>query len=83
MNKLGLGTAKLIPLALLLTTSLGIPCSAARMMIVPGEQAQQQTAKLTQDIHWFKNLNAAQSEARKEGKMVFWMHMLGQIDGTT
>jgi hypothetical protein len=39
--------------------------------------------KLTSDIKWQTKLNLAEDEAQKENKLVFWMHMLGKIDGAT
>jgi hypothetical protein len=38
---------------------------------------------LTSDIDWYKNLNKAEDEAQKSGKLIFWLHILGKIDGAT
>ena len=82
-------TARVLP-AFLLAASLGAvgttsvnTASAAGPRIVPGEQAHEQTHKLTSEIHWYTNVNSAEAEARRENKLVFWMHMLGTLDGTT
>lgn len=83
MNKLSAATASLLPALLLCTTVFSTPVTAAKPMLVPGEQAQSQTAKLTGEIQWHKDLSSAQAAARTQGKMIFWMHMLGDLDGTT
>lgn len=85
MKNLVAATVKVVPLiALLLTTALQAPADAARAMgLVPGNEAAQRATKLTSEIHWYKDLSQAESEARRSGKMIFWMHMLGQMDGAT
>ena len=38
---------------------------------------------LTSELVWYKSLARARSEAERSGKPIFWVHMLGQIDGNT
>ncbi|MCI0342838.1 MAG: hypothetical protein L0216_17130 [Planctomycetales bacterium] len=38
---------------------------------------------LTTRIRWETSLEAALARGRREGKPVFWMNMLGRLDGTT
>ena len=51
--------------------------------VIPGDQAQRNTSRLVKQIHWTQSLAEAQTQARKEGKLVFWMHMLGSMEGST
>ncbi len=83
MNKLRAVTAAFLPVFALCTTLLTVPSAEARRMMVPGEEAQSRTTMLSQEIRWHKDLSAAQTQARRQGKLIFWMHMLGQIDGVT
>lgn len=32
---------------------------------------------------WYTNLDEAREAALKSGRLIFWMHMLGTIDGAT
>jgi hypothetical protein len=50
---------------------------------LPGEVAQRQVAKLTSSIQWYENLSQAEQQARRQGKMVLWIQMLGRMDGAT
>jgi len=67
----------------------GLICLAAASQclagpkVLTGNVTQQRVSQLTNEIHWFKNLSEAKSAAYQQGKMVFWVHMLGQIDGAT
>ena len=69
--------------ALLLATSVYVqPCLSARPVLT-GEVCDVRVHQLTSQIQWLDNLHKAESEAQKSGKLVFWMHMLGHIDGAT
>jgi hypothetical protein len=48
-----------------------------------GPDVKKDVALLTTAISWKTSLDDAKSLARKEGKMVFWMHMLGDLNGAT
>ena len=48
-----------------------------------GNDVKKDVAALTTKISWLTSLDAAKELARKEGKMVFWMHMLGDLTGAT
>jgi hypothetical protein len=43
---------------------------------------EKQIARLTQQVHWHSSLDAAMEQARKENKPIFWLHALGDLDGT-
>lgn len=51
--------------------------------VLQGAVCSQRIHQLTNDIDWHKSLSKAQEDARREGKLVFWVHMLGKIDGAT
>ena len=48
-----------------------------------GNDVKKDVATLTTKISWQTSLDAAKELARKEGKMIFWMHMLGDMNGAT
>lgn len=51
--------------------------------LVSGQEQWENVNTLTSQIQWFRDLNQAEQAARQKGKMVFYMHMLGKIDGAT
>jgi hypothetical protein len=59
------------------------PVAADTVNVVPAEEARREAHVVNKGITWHTSLAEAQSEARKQGKLVFWMHMLGTIDGAT
>jgi hypothetical protein len=69
-------------IACLLTLSLYQPV-LARPRIVAGDQAAERTQALTQQINWLTDFRQAQSQAHSQGKMIFWVQMLGQMSGST
>jgi hypothetical protein len=48
-----------------------------------GPDVKKDVALLTTAISWKTSLDDAKALARKEGKMVFWMHMLGDLTGAS
>jgi hypothetical protein len=69
---------------LLLAASFGLlslPTNAEP--VLEGTVCSERVHELTSDIHWYNNLNEAEAQAKEQGKLVFWMHMLGKIDGAT
>jgi hypothetical protein len=60
-----------------------IPASAKGPQIVPGTEASSRVNELTKDISWSHNLGQAEATAKKQGKMIFWVQMLGDISGAT
>jgi hypothetical protein len=70
----------LLGLTVTLTMSL-TPANAEK--VLQGEVCSARVHALTTAIDWQKNLDDAEEIARKENKLIFWMHMLGKIDGAT
>jgi len=50
---------------------------------VGGDEANKNNSKLVKEIHWYQNLDEAQAVAKKQHKLIFWIHMLGKLDGCT
>ena len=62
--------------------SLSIPAANAEK-VLEGQVCSARVHALTSEIDWYKNLNKAEEAAQQQGKLVFWVHMLGKIDGAT
>lgn len=69
--------------ALVFTTSVFSVGSCASEGVVPAGQATTNVHCLTRAMPWYTNLDQAKDAARKSGRLIFWMHMLGTIDGAT
>jgi hypothetical protein len=70
--------------ALVLAASIGLvsgPTNAEP--VLQGAVCSERVHELTADIHWYNDLKDAEAQAQQQGKLVFWMHMLGKIDGAT
>ena len=72
----------MVVLALLLVLGSGLSVQAGKRRVAP-QVAQASAIKTIRQIPWSTSLAAAQADARREGKLIFWMHMLGTIDGHT
>lgn len=51
--------------------------------VVGGVEANERIERLTSEIHWYDSLADAQAEARRTGKLIFWVHIRGQLAGAT
>ncbi len=60
-----------------------VPGALARPNMVAGQDARLRTQKLTQTIEWNRSFDRAKMEAQRSNKPIFWVHMLGSIDGHT
>ncbi|MFN8551631.1 MAG: hypothetical protein U0103_09095 [Candidatus Obscuribacterales bacterium] len=60
-----------------------IPPAAHAEKVLEGQVCSARVHALTTDIDWYKSLNKAEDEAQKQGKLIFWLHILGKIDGAT
>lgn len=73
-----------IMLSILMATSFFVTTNAiARPRILTGEISQQRVVDLTSQIPWYRSIYQAESAARQQGKLIFWVHMLGSLDGAT
>jgi hypothetical protein len=72
----------LLIISTLLTLTVGWKVSAGPL-ILDGNAALQKTSKLSSDINWYRVLSQAEAAAKQQGKLVFWVQMLGDIKGAT
>jgi hypothetical protein len=70
-------------MTLVMLSSQCLSVSAKGPSIVPGTEASSRVSELTSEINWNHSLGQAQATAKKEGKMIFWVQMLGDIAGGT
>lgn len=61
--------------------AIAAPLTSMRM--VDGQDAFKRVTKLTTEIPWYTSLDYAEKMAQKENKPIFWMHMLGPLNGKT
>jgi hypothetical protein len=59
------------------------PGRAAVEPQAPPAEASGSTEHNVKELEWHSELPKALAEAREQGKLVFWVQMLGQIDGPT
>lgn len=48
---------------------------------IPSAVVEKRVAKLTEKVHWLRDLDEAKALAQKEKKPIFWLHVLGDLDG--
>ncbi len=63
--------------------AFGADSPALLPAVLPGSTAQTQSKMVCSKINWLTSLNAAKEQAKKEHKLIVWIHMLGNIDGFT
>lgn len=51
--------------------------------IVDPTTVEASVSKVTNQIRWFDSVDEAKAEAKRTGKLVLWMHALGELTGTT
>lgn len=68
--------------AALCASVLLAPASFAEK-VLSGQVCSEQVEKLSNQINWYKNLSKAESAAQEQNKLIFWIHMVGKIDGAT
>jgi len=49
--------------------------------VVPSAAVEKRVEKLNDKIHWSTSLEEAKTTAKEQRKPIFWIHVLGQIDG--
>ena len=69
--------------ALACSFSLTYVTPAPAEPVLQGEVCSERVHELTSQIEWFKNLSKAEDAAREQGKLIFWVHMVGKMDGNT
>jgi hypothetical protein len=56
---------------------------AAEPPKIPSAVVEKQVEKLTKKVHWCSSLDEAKEKAQISKKLIFWLHALGDLDGTT
>lgn len=73
--------------ALILATILNLgfqaQTPAEKVSVVPSSEASRESFQTNKRFNWLTNLDDARAEAARTGKLVFWVHMLGTMDGKT
>jgi hypothetical protein len=72
-----------VAITLLLTSLSSVPLPAHAEKVLEGAVCSMNVHKLTNNIDWYTDLKKAEQAAAEQNKLVFWMHMLGKIDGAT
>lgn len=67
----------------LATTFVTASASPMSTKMVAGDEAFKRVTKLTTEISWYTSLDYAKKIAQKENKPIFWIHMLGPLNGMT
>ena len=70
-------------LTLLIALSIATAAFGQRKGAVAPDEAQACSIKVATEIKWHESLDESLQLARKENKLVFFVHMLGQMDGDT
>jgi hypothetical protein len=67
-----------------------LPAQTAKPALAPSRgiaarssEVDASVVELTKAIHWHSSLDEAKAAARSSGKPIFWMHMLGDLAGST
>jgi len=73
---------KRLGLLLALASTLATPACYADSFI-SAEDARRQVHLLSHEIKWYTSLEEAKKVAKSQNRLIFWVHMLGHIDGKT
>ncbi|MDQ5966108.1 MAG: hypothetical protein QG625_2263 [Cyanobacteriota bacterium erpe_2018_sw_39hr_WHONDRS-SW48-000098_B_bin.30] len=57
------------------------PAQADQHAMLGGDEANTQAKILTKGINWQTSLPQAKKQAQSDGRLILWVHMLGNIDG--
>jgi len=85
-SSLALLAAALVALLSVQTASAQTRQSASapsRGIAARSTEVDAKVADLTHTIRWHTSLDEAEAAARSSGKPIFWMHMLGDLAGST
>jgi hypothetical protein len=74
----------MLSVGLALATSLALASQPGNAeAVLQGTVCSERVHDLTSNVHWYNDLKEAEAQAQQQGKLVFWMHILGKIDGAT
>lgn len=69
-------------LAVLAACLTSVAPVSAGQVVISGQVTHEGIQRLN-TINWYHSLAQAQSDAMRQNKMIFWLHILGQVDGAT
>jgi hypothetical protein len=49
--------------------------------VVPSGVVERRVEKLQDELHWSTSLDEAKADAKRQNKPIFWIHLLGDLDG--
>lgn len=70
-------------LALFAALAVASAATAAPMETISGADAGTQAKAIKYGINWVNSLSNAEALAKRSHKPIFWLHILGNIDGYT
>lgn len=74
----------ILGLVVLVSLLFGVAPAAVRAeSVVVSSEASRNAHLVNKGVKWHTQLEEAQTQAKKDGKLVFWLHMLGTMDGAT
>lgn len=87
MKRLATRCFAYLALGLVLTSVSALPSSAQwkewKEWQLRGGENEYRTRQLNQAIKWNSDVDLAKQEAKKSKKLIFWVNMLGKMDGFT
>lgn len=70
-------------LTLLVSAGLAGPTYADKLTVISAPEATKEAFQVNKRISWQNDLEAAKKQAATDKKLIFWVHMLGSMDGKT
>ncbi len=68
-------------LAAMILGFVGTLSAAENWRPIPGDEVAKRTDKVMTEINWVNDLDKLQEKAQKENKLIFWMQIVGKLDG--
>jgi hypothetical protein len=68
---------------LALVLALGLYAGDQKKGVIESKDSLAHTTELLTKIPWHTTLDETLAAAKAEGKLVFWMHLKGRLDGAT
>lgn len=72
-----------VALCLAALMALFVPAQSRQPAYLGGQTAHDRITAMASELHWNQSLGQVEQSAREQGKMVFWVHMLGSMTGAT
>ena len=71
-----------LAVALVVVSMGGLQAQHAKRITVKGEEVQKRVDKLMKSYDWtYDDLGELQDRAKKDDKLVFWLQIVGELDG--